>query len=287
LVLVGALLTFGLTASTSNAAPAAPPDGHMECTAASGLLKFGPALKSTLATRTVRMTVIADSCDVGDVTGGSAPIVSAVVKGTSSGSINCASLGSSSALTMQVTTTFRSAAHGNGAKVGSSTGSAQFTFAPLAAAVADGAGAFAGAPLHLDGALFGYPDTLAALCASPFGLSSAQFTGSFEIGDADVAGNALTGFTVDTVPVAGCVGIVTGFVTLSAPAPVDTFVSITSSDPASLVVDSGGATVPAGSTSAAYLTTALAESPSVTLSATLGLVTLVQATPVAAAGPCP
>lgn len=58
-------------------------------------------------------------------------------------------------------------------------------------------------------------------------------------------------------------------VTLSSAVETDTFVSISSSDPASLVVVGGGVTVPVGANSAVVLVDALQPSPSVTLTATL------------------
>jgi hypothetical protein len=62
-------------------------------------------------------------------------------------------------------------------------------------------------------------------------------------------------------------------VTLSGPALADTPVAVTSPDPA-LVVMGGGVTVPAGATSAPVLVTGVAQAQSVTLTATLGAVTL-------------
>lgn len=50
----------------------------------------------------------------------------------------------------------------------------------------------------------------------------------------------------------------------------DTFVSINSSDPASLIVAGGGVTIPAGQTSAPVLVSGLAQTLAVTLTATLG-----------------
>lgn len=58
-------------------------------------------------------------------------------------------------------------------------------------------------------------------------------------------------------------------VTLSGPAEGDTFVGISSSDPASLTVVGGGATVTLGATSATVLVDGLAQNPDVTLTATL------------------
>ncbi len=60
-------------------------------------------------------------------------------------------------------------------------------------------------------------------------------------------------------------------VTLTGPALADTFVPITSSDPAALAVQSGGVTVLMGATTATVLVDGLAVSPSVTLTATLGV----------------
>ncbi len=62
-------------------------------------------------------------------------------------------------------------------------------------------------------------------------------------------------------------------VQLSGPALADTFVTVTSSDPA-LTVPGGGVTVLAGSTSAPVLVNALAQSPNVTLTASLGAAVL-------------
>jgi cysteine-rich repeat protein len=59
-------------------------------------------------------------------------------------------------------------------------------------------------------------------------------------------------------------------VRLSNSAGSDTFVTITSSDPASLTVVGGGVNVLAGQTTAEVLVNGLAQSPSVTLTATLG-----------------
>jgi hypothetical protein len=64
-------------------------------------------------------------------------------------------------------------------------------------------------------------------------------------------------------------------VTLNHAASADTFVTITSSDPASLVIPGGGVTIPAGQTSAQYLTDALAQANGVQLTATLNSVNLV------------
>ncbi len=55
----------------------------------------------------------------------------------------------------------------------------------------------------------------------------------------------------------------------NAPA-ADTFVAITSGDPTSLTVVGGGVTVPAGQATAPVLVNGLAQSMSVTLTATLG-----------------
>ena len=65
-------------------------------------------------------------------------------------------------------------------------------------------------------------------------------------------------------------------VTLSSPALVDTFVAVTDSqgDAASLTVVGGGATVLAGQTSAVVLVNGLAQSPGVTLTATLDVAML-------------
>ena len=59
-------------------------------------------------------------------------------------------------------------------------------------------------------------------------------------------------------------------VQLSRVAAADTFVAVTPSDPASLTVQGGGVTVPAGHTSAPVLVDGLQGSPGVTLTATLG-----------------
>jgi cysteine-rich repeat protein len=59
-------------------------------------------------------------------------------------------------------------------------------------------------------------------------------------------------------------------VTLTNPPAADTFVAVTSGDPASLTVVGGGATVPAGQMTAPVLVNGLAQSPSVTLTAVLG-----------------
>ncbi|MEZ4402259.1 MAG: lamin tail domain-containing protein [Kofleriaceae bacterium] len=58
-------------------------------------------------------------------------------------------------------------------------------------------------------------------------------------------------------------------VTLNQPAPSATFVPVTSSNPAALTVVGGGVTVAAGATQATVLVNGLAQSPSVTLTATL------------------
>jgi cysteine-rich repeat protein len=63
-------------------------------------------------------------------------------------------------------------------------------------------------------------------------------------------------------------------VELSAPFGVDTFVGITSSDPAALTVVGGGVTILANDTTAPVLVNGLAQSADVTLTATLGNVTL-------------
>jgi cysteine-rich repeat protein len=59
-------------------------------------------------------------------------------------------------------------------------------------------------------------------------------------------------------------------VTLNVPAPQDTFVAITPSDPAALTVVGGGVTILAGQTSAPVLVNGIAQAASVTLTATLG-----------------
>ncbi|XXY44739.1 lamin tail domain-containing protein [Sorangium sp. So ce269] len=66
-------------------------------------------------------------------------------------------------------------------------------------------------------------------------------------------------------------------VTLSGPAPADTFVAVTSGDPAAIAVVGGGATVPAGASSAVVLLDALAATEAVTLTATLEDVSLTAA----------
>jgi hypothetical protein len=63
-------------------------------------------------------------------------------------------------------------------------------------------------------------------------------------------------------------------VTISNVVAIDTFVMVTSSDPASLAVVGGGVTVPAGFTSAPVLVDGLAQSAGVILSATLDVVSL-------------
>jgi cysteine-rich repeat protein len=63
-------------------------------------------------------------------------------------------------------------------------------------------------------------------------------------------------------------------VTLNVPALSDTFVAIVSSDPAALTVVGGGVTILAGQTTAPVLVNGLAQSASVTLTATLGAATL-------------
>jgi large repetitive protein len=63
-------------------------------------------------------------------------------------------------------------------------------------------------------------------------------------------------------------------VTLSAPAIADTFVAVTTSDAAALTVVGGGATVAAGQSSAPVLVNGLAQANAVTLTATLGAVSL-------------
>lgn len=77
---------------------------------------------------------------------------------------------------------------------------------------------------------------------------------------------------------AGALGEPTGptplTVTLASAAPRDTFVAVTSGDPGSLTVVGGGVTVPAGETSWPVLVNGLASSPSVTLTAALGGVSL-------------
>jgi hypothetical protein len=59
-------------------------------------------------------------------------------------------------------------------------------------------------------------------------------------------------------------------VTLSSAPATDTFVTITSGDPTSLTIVGGGVTIAAGTTSAPVLVNGLGQSPSVTLTATLG-----------------
>jgi cysteine-rich repeat protein len=59
-------------------------------------------------------------------------------------------------------------------------------------------------------------------------------------------------------------------VTIAQAVASDTFVSVTSGDPAALTVVGGGVTIPAGQTSAPVLVNGLAASASVTLTATLG-----------------
>ncbi|WP_437813487.1 lamin tail domain-containing protein [Sorangium sp. So ce1078] len=66
-------------------------------------------------------------------------------------------------------------------------------------------------------------------------------------------------------------------VTLSKPAAADTFVAVTSGDPAAIAVVGGGVTVPAGATSAAVLLDALVAAEAVTLTATLRDVSLTAA----------
>lgn len=63
-------------------------------------------------------------------------------------------------------------------------------------------------------------------------------------------------------------------VTLSSPAVADTFVAITSATPAALTVTGGGVTIPTGQMSAQVLVNGLAQNPGVTLTATLGAVSL-------------
>lgn len=63
-------------------------------------------------------------------------------------------------------------------------------------------------------------------------------------------------------------------VTLASPAPSDTFVSITSSDPTSLAIPAGGVTIPTGSASGQVLVDGLAQAAKVTLTATLDTTTL-------------
>ncbi len=65
-----------------------------------------------------------------------------------------------------------------------------------------------------------------------------------------------------------------GDVELSAPAVVDTFVAVRASDPTCLAISGGGATVPAGKTHASVEATGLKACPSVTLTATLGTVSV-------------
>ncbi len=63
-------------------------------------------------------------------------------------------------------------------------------------------------------------------------------------------------------------------VTISSPLATDTFVAVTSGDPASLAVVGGGVTIPAGQTSAPVLVDGLAQAAGVTLSASLDAITL-------------
>jgi hypothetical protein len=87
--------------------------------------------------------------------------------------------------------------------------------------------------------------------------------------------DGLVAISAGPARVVGCLATPSGTVTLNHAASADTFVTITSSDPASLVVPGGGVTIPAGQTSAQYLTDALAQANGVQLTATLNSVNLV------------
>ena len=278
LLAAAALLAVGLASATSGAV-VPPPTGQIACSDMNGVLKFGPTLKSTPVAHAVHLLAVADSCNVSGVTGGSAPIQSVLLKGSAhSASMGCADLSSASALTMQVKVTYVTGTNGNGTKVGVSNATAQLTFDSLALDGSVSTGGFAAKPLRLGGGLLGFPSTVNALCASPIGLSSAPLSGSFSVGVEDAP--RLTGFTINAAPVLGCGSLPTGTVTLDKPATGPTFVSVASSDPASLIVDGGGATVPDGATSAVVMTTAIAQSGAVDLTATLGSVALVATTAV-------
>jgi large repetitive protein len=77
---------------------------------------------------------------------------------------------------------------------------------------------------------------------------------------------------------AGKTSVLTGptplTVTLSGPAPSDTFVSITSGDPASLAIPGGGVSIPTGNSSGQVLVDSLLPAAKVTLTATLGTASL-------------
>jgi len=97
--------------------------------------------------------------------------------------------------------------------------------------------------------------------------------------DAVLGAPVLTGFApAQSFVTVGQMGVPSFPTTLvaqlsSAPAS-DTFVAIGSGDPTSLTVVGGGVTVPAGQTSAPVLVNGLAQSTSVTLTATLGAISL-------------
>jgi hypothetical protein len=73
----------------------------------------------------------------------------------------------------------------------------------------------------------------------------------------------------------GNVNQTVGGVQLSAPATTDTFVAVTSSDTTCMTITAGGATVPAGKNFGPVVASGLKACPSVTLTATLGAVSVV------------
>jgi hypothetical protein len=119
--------------------------------------------------------------------------------------------------------------------------------------------------------------TAPALGSGPGAASGATTTGSPPV---------LTGMTYLNGPFAwvGEVAQPVASVQLSGPAPADTTVIVTSSDPATAEIVNGGTVVPAGQSSAQVLVNTLSKGL-VTLSATLGATTVSPAQQLEVAGP--
>jgi hypothetical protein len=166
-----------------------PPTGTITCASVAGIARFAPVLKTIASNHKLKVQAVANSCDVTGVIGGAGTIASATLKGAISPvTMDCADLTNPESMSLSLVVNFFSGPNGTGTKLATALATPQLGLSPLSLSGTIATRAFAGDALQLTAPSLAEPaSVLAALCASPFGLSSFDFDAGLHLSSPAVA----------------------------------------------------------------------------------------------------